>query len=73
MNPRILAAIATVFSVILKTHLTVTAAGLTVSISLPWLILAALVLAIAVLTWMIWRRTRGFRSSPYLRTVSPGA
>ena len=69
MNPRF--ALFVVLPVLLKMHLhlTVGATGTTVSLSLPVLIVAAMVLAVAVLTWLIWRNLRGFRSSPHPRTV----
>ena len=67
MNPRILAAIATVLSMVTKAHLTVTAIGLTVSLSIPWLLVAAMVVMAGVLALLIVRAARGFRSSPYLR------
>ncbi|HTQ95000.1 MAG TPA: hypothetical protein VMK84_36450 [Streptosporangiaceae bacterium] len=34
------------------------------------LLLAAIVLAAAGLAWLCWRNLRGFRSTPYLRTVT---
>jgi lysylphosphatidylglycerol synthetase-like protein (DUF2156 family) len=70
MNPRALAAIGTVLSVVLKAHLSVAAAGLVISVSLPWFILIALVLASAAVLWLIVRSARGFRSSPFPRAVS---
>jgi hypothetical protein len=69
VNPRILAAVATVLSVIFKTHLSIAAAGLVVTVSVPWFLLLALAAASAVLAWMVFRRARGFRSSPYPRTA----
>lgn len=69
MSPRIIAAIAAVLSVVTRAHLTVNAAGLTISLSLPVVIVAALATAVAVLAWLTWRQLRGFRSSPYMRTA----
>jgi hypothetical protein len=68
MNAR-LAAIA-VLPVLLHLHLSVTAAGTTVAISLPWVIPAVLAAAAVVLAVLIWRARCGFRSSPYPRSVS---
>jgi hypothetical protein len=65
----IITAAAAVLAVLTKAHLAVTAAGLTVSISVPWLILAVLVAAIAVLAVVVARSLRTFRSSPYPRHV----
>jgi hypothetical protein len=70
MSPRIIAAIAAVLSVVTRAHLTVNAAGLMISLSLPAVIVAALVTAIAVLALLIVRQLRGFRSSPYPRTIT---
>lgn len=70
MNPRILAAIAAFLSVVFKAHLTVAAAGLVVTVSVPWFLLLAAAAVTAVLAWMVFRRARGFRSSPYPRFAS---
>jgi hypothetical protein len=70
VNPRVLAAIATVLSVIFKAHLTIAAVGLVVTVSLPWLFLVAAALVSAVLFWLAFRSARGFRSSPYPRPVA---
>jgi hypothetical protein len=70
MNPRL--AVIVVLPVLLRLHLRVTAAGTTVAVSLPWVIpvmLGAAIIALAVLTV---RHLRGFRSSPYPRTVQGG-
>lgn len=68
MNARL--AVIVVLPVLLRLHLSVTAAGTTVAVSLPWVIPVALAAAIVVLAVLIARHLRGFRSSPYLRTVS---
>lgn len=68
MNPRL--AVIVVLPVLLRLHLRVTAAGTTVAVSLPWVIPVLLAAAIVVLAVLIWRHLRGFRSSPYLRTVT---
>jgi membrane protein implicated in regulation of membrane protease activity len=57
--------------VLLRLHLSVTAAGTTVAVSLPVLIPVALFTAAVVLLALSWRSMRGFRSSPYLRTANP--
>jgi len=67
MSPRVLAALATVLSVIFKAHLTIAAAGLVVTVSLPWFILTAVFLASAFVLWFVVREVRGFRSSPFPR------
>ena len=69
MNPRLAALV--ILPVLLHLHLSVSAAGATVAVSLPWVIPAALVLAAAVLLALSWRSMRGFRSSPYMRAASP--
>jgi hypothetical protein len=69
-SPRILAGIAAVMSVILKTHLSIAAAGLVISVSLPWAFLVAAAALSAVLLWLVLRSARGFRSSPYPRTTT---
>ena len=68
MNPRLAAVI--VLPVLLHLHMSVTAAGTTVAVSLPVLIPAALITAAVVLLALSWRSMRGFRSSPYPRAVS---
>ena len=65
MNPRLAALV--IVPVLLHLHLSVTAAGTTVAVSLPWVIPAALFTAAAVLFGLSWRSMRGFRSSPYFR------
>ena len=70
MNPRALAALITGLLYMLHAHLTVTAAGVTVSVFLPWVIVAALAVAVVVLLWLCVRSLRGFRSSPHPRTVT---
>ena len=64
------AAIGTLLSVLLKLRLSMAAGGTTVSVPLPALLVAALVLASAAVAWMCMQALRGFRSSPYPRTVS---
>jgi hypothetical protein len=59
--------LAFVLSVTAPMHLTVTALGVRVCVPVPWLILAAEVLAVAGLTWLLVRRLLAFRSSPYPR------
>jgi hypothetical protein len=66
-NPKILAAFAAVLSVVSKLHLGIRAGGLTVP--LPVLFAAAMVLAAAVLLPLAARSLGGFRSSPYPRTT----
>ena len=70
MNPRLYACLGVVLPVLLKLHLSVAAGSLTVSLFLPAFIIGGLVLAAAVLAWMCFRSLRGFRSSPYPRTVT---
>lgn len=65
-----LAAAGAALTVLLHLHLTVAAAGATVTVSLPWVVIAALITAIAVLAWLIVRQVRGFKSSPWPRPVS---
>jgi hypothetical protein len=67
MNPRLLAIV--ILPVLLHLHLSVTAAGTTVAVSLPVLIPVALGTAAVVLLALSWRSMRGFRSSPYMRTA----
>jgi hypothetical protein len=67
MNPRLAAIV--ILPVLLRLHLTVTAAGTTVAVSLPVLIPVTLASAAVILLAMSWRSMRGFRSSPYMRTV----
>jgi hypothetical protein len=69
-SPRILAAIATVLSVILKIHLPIAAAGLVFSVSLPLAFLVTAAAVSAVLFWLVLRSAVGFRSSPYPRPVT---
>ena len=52
-------------------RITVAILGLTVSLPVAGLILAAEVLAAAVLTWLAVRVLRRFRSSPHLRPAFP--
>jgi hypothetical protein len=67
---RVYALIATVLAVIFKTHLTIAAAGLVISVSLPLAFIVVSAAATAVLFWLVLRSNRGFRSSPYPRPVS---
>jgi hypothetical protein len=70
MNTRALAALFTGLLYLLHAHLTITVAGgLTVSVFLPWVIVSALAASAAVLLWLCVRSLRGFRSSPYPRTI----
>ena len=69
MNNRILAAIVAFLAVILKAHLTIAAAGLVISVSLPLAFIVVTAATSAVLLWLVLRSARGFRSSPYPRTV----
>jgi membrane protein implicated in regulation of membrane protease activity len=64
MTPRLLAALGVLFTVLTRAHLSVTAAGVTVSVWVPWLLLGAVVLALAVLSVLIWRALSGSRSHP---------
>lgn len=68
MSPQIAAIIGTVLAVLFHPHLIITSAGCAVSLSVPVLIAAVLVLAAVVLLWMLWRSLRGFRSTPYPRS-----
>ena len=61
MNPYIAAAIASVVAFILKLHLTVNAAGVTVTVSLPVAIVVILGAAITVGLYLIVRSVTGFR------------
>jgi hypothetical protein len=63
-------AVIVVLPVLLRLHLSVTAAGTTVALSLPWVVPAALATVLAVLLIVVTRRLRGFRSSPHPRTVA---
>jgi uncharacterized protein (DUF2062 family) len=67
---RVYALIATVLAVIFKTHLTIAAAGLVISVSLPLAFIVVSAAATAVVLWLVLRSNRGFRSSPYPRPVS---
>jgi hypothetical protein len=67
MNPRLAAIV--ILPVLLHLHLSVTAAGTTVAVSLPVLIPVALAVTAVVLLALSWRSMRGFRSSPYMRTA----
>ena len=49
-------------------HLRFAVAGVPVSVSAAWLILAAEVLAVAVTAWLVVRVIRRFRSAPWLRS-----
>lgn len=55
MNPYIAAAIASVIAVIFKIHLSVTASGATIVVSVPWMILVIALAAVLVLFWLILR------------------
>ena len=68
MNPKTLAALA-IIPVLIHLHLSVAVAGTVVTVSVPWVLIAALAAAATVLAWLIVRNLRGFRSSPYPRTV----
>ena len=54
-------------------HIRFAVAGVPVSLSALWLILAAEVLAATVTTWLAVRVIRRFRSRPWMRPVSGGA
>jgi hypothetical protein len=69
MSPRGLAALITGLLYLLKAHLSITAGGVTVSLFLPWVIVAALAAFAVILLWLCVRSLRGFRSSPYPRTA----
>ena len=68
MNPRY--ALLAIIPVLLHLHLSVAVAGTVVTVSVPWLLILALVAAVAVLAWLTVRQLRGFRSSPYPRTIA---
>jgi hypothetical protein len=54
-------------------HIRFAVAGVPVSVSAAWLILAAEVLAAAVIAWLAVRVIRRFRSAPWLRPAAGGA
>ena len=68
MNARL--AVLAVIPVLLHLHLSVAVAGTVVTVSVPWLLILALIAAAAGLAWLTARRLRSFRSSPYPRTVT---
>ena len=68
MNPRLAAIV--ILPVLLHLRLSVTAAGTTVAVSLPWVIPVLLIAVLAVLLVLLARQLRGFRSSPYPRSVT---
>jgi hypothetical protein len=68
MNPRL--AVLAVIPVLLHLHLSVAVAGTVVTVSVPWLLILALILVAVVLAWLTLRHVRGFRSSPFPRTVT---
>ena len=70
MNARIIAAIAAFLSVIFKAHLSIATAGLVVTVSVPWFLLAALAAVSALLAWRVIHSIRRFKSSPYPRFAS---
>jgi hypothetical protein len=53
-------------------HVRFAVAGVPVSVSAAWLILAAEVLAAAVIAWLAVRVIRRFRSAPWPRPVAGG-
>jgi hypothetical protein len=55
------------------THVRLAVAGVPVSLSAAWLILAAEILLTAVLAVLVARAIRRFRSRPWMRPVSGGA
>jgi hypothetical protein len=68
VNPRL--AVLAVIPVLLHLHLSVAVAGTVVTVSVPWLLILALIFAAVLLAWLTARNLRGFRSSPYPRTVT---
>jgi hypothetical protein len=48
-------------------------AGIPVSVSAAWLILAAEALVAAVIVWLAVRVIRRFRSAPWMRPIAGGA
>jgi len=69
MTPRALAALITGLLYMVHAHLVITTGGVTVSVFLPWVIVAALAVAAVALLWLCVRSLRGFKSSPYPRTA----
>jgi ABC-type nickel/cobalt efflux system permease component RcnA len=54
-------------------HVRFAVAGVPVSVSAGWLILAAEGLAVVVTAWLVVRTIRRFRSTPWMRPVAGGA
>jgi hypothetical protein len=54
-------------------HIRFAVAGVPVSVSAAWLILAAEVLAVVVTAWLAVRVIRSFRSAPWPRLAAGGA
>ena len=54
-------------------HVRFAVAGVPVSVSAAWLILAAETLAVAVIAWLAIRVIRRFRSAPWIRSAAGGA
>lgn len=62
MHPHtITVGIGIVLAVILKMHLSIRAAGLTVTVSVPWAAVALMAATVIVLTYLIVRELTGFR------------
>jgi hypothetical protein len=54
-------------------HIRFAIAGVPVSVSAGWLILAAEGLPVVVTAWLVVRTVRRFRSTPWMRPVAGGA
>jgi hypothetical protein len=67
------ALIAVLIVALAPAHIRFAAAGVPVSVSAAWLILAAEILLSAVLAVLVVRVIRRFRSSPCMRPISGGA
>ena len=66
-DPGMKALLAVLIVALAPAHLRFAIAGVPVSVSAAWLILAAEVLAAAVTAWLAVRAIRRFRSAPWLR------
>ena len=67
------ALIAVLIIALAPAHIRFAVAGVPVSVSAAWLILAAEALVTVVIVWLAVRVIRRFRSSPWMRPVAGGA